>query len=212
LASAGPDQVLECTGERGAVARLDASGSTDADSTPGTNDDIASFAWSQQGALLASGQAASLTLALGAHAVSLTVTDEAGEESSDTATIDVRDTTVPSIASIAADPATIAPSDHGLVPVAIDVVAEDRCDPAPSCKIVSVTSNRPAPGSGRGNGKPDVIISDGGPKTSPARLGVLLRADRAGHTYRINVSCADAAGNASLRQTTVTVAKKGVAP
>jgi hypothetical protein len=211
VASAGPDQVLECTGERGADARLDASGSTDPDSTPGTNDDIASFAWSQQGAPLASGQTASLTLPLGAHAVSLTVTDGAGEESSDTATIDVKDTAIPSIASIEANPATLSPS-HGLAPVAINVVAEDRCDPAPSCRIVSVTSNRPAPGSGRGNDRPDVIISDRGPKTSPARLGVLLRADRVGHTYRINVSCADAAGNASLRQTTVTVAKKGVAP
>lgn len=212
VASAGPDQVLECAGERGAVVRLDASSSTDPDSTPGTNDDIASFAWSQQGAPLASGQTASVALPLGAHAVSLTVVDVAGEESSDTATIEVRDTTVPSITSIAANPAAIAPSGHGLVPVAIDVVAEDLCDPSPSCRIVSVTSNRPAPGSGRGNGRPDVLISDRGPKTSPARLGVLLRADRAGQTYTINVSCADAAGNASLRQTTVTVAKKGVTP
>jgi hypothetical protein len=212
VASAGPDQVLECTGERKAVARLDASGSTDPDSTPGSNDDISSFAWSEQGAPLASGPSASVALPLGAHAVSLTVADEAGEESSDTATIEVKDTTIPSIASIAADPATLSPSNRGLVLVAINVVAEDRCDPPPSCKIVSVTSNRPAPGSGRGNGRQDVIISDRGPKTSPARLGVLLRADRAGHTYRINVSCADAAGNASLRQTTVTVAKKGVTP
>jgi hypothetical protein len=216
VASAGPDQVVECTGERRAVVRLDASASTDPDSTPGTNDDIASFAWSQQGAPLASGQTASIALPLGAHVVALTVMDEAGEESSDTVTIDVEDTTVPTITSIEADPATISPSNHGLVPVAINVVAEDRCDPSPSCKIVSVTSSKPAPGSARGIARPNVFISDRGPKTSPARLGVLLRADRSGpgpgQTYTINVSCEDAAGNASLGQTTVTVAKKGVAP
>jgi hypothetical protein len=130
------------------------------------------------------------------------------------ATIDVRDTANPAIVSIVADPAVIASSNHKLVPVAIRVAAEDRCDAAPSCQIVSVTSRDPIPGSGRGPGRTDVIISDRGPTTSPATLGVLLRADRAvsgsGRTYTINVSCTDAAGNASLEQTTVTVAKKGV--
>jgi hypothetical protein len=41
VASAGADQVLECEGDRRATANLDGSASTDADSTPGTNDDIA---------------------------------------------------------------------------------------------------------------------------------------------------------------------------
>lgn len=64
--SAGPDQILECTGDLQAAARLDASGSTDPDSTLGTNDDIASFDWSEQGRLLTSGPTASIPFPLGA--------------------------------------------------------------------------------------------------------------------------------------------------
>jgi len=121
----------------------------------------------------------------------------------------VRDATPPEISSIVANPSRLDAPDHELVPVSIIAVADDRCDAAPSCKIVSVTSSDRGPGFRSRIGRPDVVISDPGPETSPARLGVMLRAGRTGpgsrRIYTINVSCADAAGNVSSGQTTVTV-------
>lgn len=208
-ADAGPDQVLECTGDLQATARMDGLASTDPDSTPGTNDDVTTFDWSEQGRLLASGPAASIPLSLGRHAVSLKVTDKGGVTGFDTAIVTVEDTTPPRIDAIAASPATLSPPNHKLVPVSIAVVATDACDRAPACTIVSVTSSEPVPGRGRGTGGPDVVITDPGPQLSPARLAVLLRAEGVsvghGRTYAIDVACDDAAGNAFTGRTTVTV-------
>jgi len=101
------------------------------------------------------------------------------------------------------------PPDHKLVSISIAVVATDVCDAAPKCQIVSVTANEPVLGPGSGNTTPDWIISDPGPKASPATLGVQLRAERAGggtgRIYTINVSCSDASGNATPGSTTVSV-------
>ena len=95
VADAGPDQVLECSGDGTATAALDGSASTDVDSTPRTHDDVVSFVWSENGTTLASGVAASVSLALGAHEVLLTATDKAGATATDGATITVQDTTPP---------------------------------------------------------------------------------------------------------------------
>lgn len=208
-ADAGPDQILECTDNLQATARLDGLASTDPDSTPGTNDDITTFDWSEQGRPLASGPVASIPLSLGRHPVSLKVTDKGGVTGFDTAIVTVADTTPPRIDTIVASPATLSPPNHKFVPVSITVVASDRCDRAPACTIVSVTSGEPVPSRGRGTGSPDVVITDPGPRSSPARLAVLLRAEgvRVGRerTYAIDVACGDAAGNAITGRATVTV-------
>jgi VCBS repeat protein len=199
IARAGADQVLECSGDRRAAARLDASGSTDPD------DAIASFDWSEQGTPLASGETATISLPLGRHEVALTVTDTSGAESSDAAIITVQDTGTPRIDSILARPEPFSPPQHGFVPVAITAVATDSCDTAPSCRIVSVDSGA---GVGRRTGRVDSILVDPGPKASPAVLGVLLRAAGPPRIYTIDVSCADAAGNEVSDRTIVTVTSR----
>jgi len=124
-------------------------------------------------------------------------------------TVTVQDATPPVIESIVANPKTLWPPNHELVPVSITAAATDICDAATNCKVVSVNSNEPVLGSGSGDTSPDWIINDPGPKVSPAKLGVLLRAERmgggTGRAYTISVSCSDAAGNTRLGQTTVTV-------
>ena len=97
VADAGPDQVLECTGDVKATAALDGSASTDVDSTPRTNDDIVGFVWSEYGTTLASGETGSVPLPLGEHGVLLTVTDKAGATGTDGTIITVQDTTPPAI-------------------------------------------------------------------------------------------------------------------
>ena len=138
-----------------------------------------------------------------------TATDQSGQSASCSFTVVVTDTVAPEIASIVANPDTLWPPNHKLVPVSITATATD-CDPSTTCRIVSVSSNE----SDRDHDSnkhhdPDWIITDPGPKVSPAVLGVQLRAEREGHgsgrVYRIDVSCADAAGNTTAGYVTVTV-------
>jgi len=146
---------------------------------------------------------------LGTMTDTCTVTDLSGLSASCSLTVTVTDTVPPVIDSLVASPGTLWPPNHKLVPISITASATDRCDPSLSCRIVSVTANEPVLGPGSGNTDPDWIITDPGPKVSPAMLGVELRAERAGggtgRVYRIDATCADASGNNTAGSTTVTV-------
>src|SRR5215813_8708454 len=146
---------------------------------------------------------------LGTRTDTCTVTEQSGLSASCSFTVTVTDTVPPVIASTSASPDTLWPPNHKLVPISITVSASDNCDPSPSCRIVSVTANEPVLGPGSGNTEPDWVIADPGPKVSPAVLGVELRAERAGggsgRVYRIDATCADASGNATGGDTSVTV-------
>jgi HYR domain len=146
---------------------------------------------------------------LGTTTDTCTVTEQSGFSASCSFTVTVTDTVPPVIASIVASPDTLWPPNHKLVPVSITASATDNCDPSLSCRIVSVSANEPVLGPGSGNTDPDWVITDPGPKVSPAMLGVALRAERAGggtgRVYRIDTTCADASGNTTAGATTVTV-------
>ena len=70
VADAGEDQTVEC----GVPAILDGSGSTDPDSTEGTNDDIVLFEWFLGRQKLGEGETIRWKLPLGTNAVTLKVT------------------------------------------------------------------------------------------------------------------------------------------
>ncbi len=87
-ADAGADQELECTGAAGISVILDGSGSTDADSTPGTNDDIVRFEWWEDfgrptAARLGEGKVLEAILSGGFHVLTLQVTDGYGARDTD---------------------------------------------------------------------------------------------------------------------------------
>jgi hypothetical protein len=88
-----------------------------------------------------------------------------------------------------------------MVPVSLDVELVDLIDPAPSARIVTVSSNEPVDGSDDGNTSPDWEIT--GPLT------VALRAERSGEgtgrIYTITVEATDAAGNVTMRTVSVSV-------
>jgi len=102
---AGPDQTIEARVPWGAKVRLDGSASTDADSKPGTNDDITQFNWYKQTdpcnpnakTALAAGPVLDCNLPLGTHTFILKVTDMAGESGTDRVKIIVQDTTPPTV-------------------------------------------------------------------------------------------------------------------
>jgi subtilisin len=77
-AKAGSDQTLHDSGNDGVeTVALNGSSSTDPDGS------IASYVWSEGGTSIATGATASISLAVGAHTITLTVTDNGGATSSD---------------------------------------------------------------------------------------------------------------------------------
>jgi hypothetical protein len=104
IADAGPDQTVEAQAPWGATVTLDGSGSSDADSTPYTNDDITDFNWYQPDPCdpnadvsLGNGRIVDCNLSIGEHIIILEVMDKAGALDVDEITIIVHDTTPPDI-------------------------------------------------------------------------------------------------------------------
>jgi hypothetical protein len=120
----------------------------------------------------------------------------------DEVVIEVVDTTPPEIRSAIPTPSELWSPNHKMVPVVVAVDVHDICDATPTCRIVSVTSNEPANGSGDGNTPVDWEIT--------GVLTLSLRAERSGNgngrVYTITVECIDDSGNAARKATTVTVA------
>ncbi len=129
-ANAGPDVSVECASPAGTEIHLDGSGSTDADSNPGTHDDIIAFEWFRDLGLstelnLGSGERLSVTLPLGTHRVSVRVTDTTGASGTDEVLVSVLDTTPPAL--ICPAPAAAECAGPGGVPVELVASASDTC-------------------------------------------------------------------------------------
>lgn len=188
-------RTLECV-NGGAVASLDATGSSDVDGT------IVHYRWTSA-AGDATGSSASKAFPLGTTVISLVVEDNDAATDDATATVTVADTEPPAIA-MAVSPTELWPANSRMVRVAKGVSTTDGCDPAPALNVV-VTSNEPenAPGDGNTPADWDVVGNQDG------TYDVYVRAERSGsgsgRVYTITATAADANGNGRVRTGTVTV-------
>jgi hypothetical protein len=145
VADAGEDIIAECSGDDSATVILDGSLSSDPDSTPGTNDDIVLFEWFEDfglssEVLLGTGETLEISFPLGAHAITLRVTDDRDESSTDEMTVEIVDTTPPSGSiTFPEDGACFGPGD-------LPVVIED--DFTDICSDDLVRTYEPGPGPG----------------------------------------------------------------
>jgi hypothetical protein len=211
IASLAGARVFECSGPGGGLVSLDASGSADVDSSPGTHDDLASFEWFEDfGApgerRLGSGEHLGVTLPVGAHHVTLLVTDSAGETDAAGALVTVQDLLPPAL-TISANPPLLWPPDHRMVSIAVSWNVRDLCEPSVGVALLSATSSEAddAPGAGDGTTIHDIQGAEIG--TPDASLN--LRAERAaggpGRTYELTYVAIDSTGNASTGVVTVSV-------
>jgi hypothetical protein len=202
---------VECTGPSGAVVTLDGRGSTDPDSTPGTQDDIVSYEWLEnagtpQERLLGSGPYLTVTLPLGAHAILLRVTDTKQATGTATALVTVRDTVSPTL-TLAADPSVLWPPNHRLVPVHLSWQVSDVCDPAVTARLTSVSSSELVDAAGDADGRTTGDIDSADVGTSDQEI--LVRAERSalgpGRTYIVTYMAQDASGNSASAMAAITV-------
>ncbi len=174
--------VLEATSAAGATATFSAT-ATDA-----------------TGATITYSHASGSTFALGTTTVTATATDAAGNQSSATFTVTVRDTTAPTFTSLTTNAPSLWPPNHKMVSVTVTGNATDAAG-AVSYRIVSVTSNEPDNGLGDGDTANDIKIT--------GAMTVDLRAERAakgkGRVYTITVEATDATGNKTTKTVTVGV-------
>ena len=179
------DVTLEATGPGGAVATYAA---TARDAVSGEVD---------VGFSIPSGS----TFPLGTTVVTVTAVDGADNTASGIFIVTVRDTTPPTLETLAASPASLWPPNHGMVPITVAAAVSDAVDASPATRIVSVASNEPLNGTGDGDTAPDWQIT--------GNLAVELRAERsgsgAGRVYTIAVESRDAAGNTSTKTVQVAV-------
>jgi hypothetical protein len=192
----GGDRTVEAGSSCKARVTLDGSCSSDADSTPGTNDDINDFDWYLVDAcdpnfkdLLGSGEIIDCNLPLGEHDIVLEVTDKAGAFDVNEVTIIVEDTTPPEF-SLAVEPDVLWPANHRMVKITPSWEVSDNCDEWPEVSLVSITVAT----------EDDIQIGD---------EGIWLRAERSergiGRVYTISYQAVDDSGNVTVNSTTVTV-------
>jgi hypothetical protein len=201
-ANAGQDSTSECASSSGAMMTLDGSASTDADSSPGTNNDIVTFEWSEyygspDQIMLGTREILDVSLPLGKHTITLKVTDSVGQTDTDKVIKTVVDTTPPDI-SINVKPDTLWPPNHKMIDVEATVIATDICS-TPSIVLSSIASDEPddAPGNGDGHTINDIQEADIG----TADFNFKLRAERSGtrdaRTYTVMYTAKDLSGNSS---------------
>jgi len=198
VVNAGPDITVEQETHEGTQVILNGT----ATNTVSTR---FNFTWSENGTVLKSEANVTNTMLiytfnLGTHVVTLSATDEAGNTGTDSVTVTVVDTTPPEIA-ISATPNILWSPNHKYVEVTINVTVYDKCDPSPTIKFVSITSNEPDNDVGDGNTVNDIVIIND--------FTFNLRAERSGtgsgRTYTLTYEATDASGNNTTATVTIEV-------
>jgi hypothetical protein len=188
----------ECTSPSGATVVLDGSGSSDPSSTPGTSDGIVRFDWFEDlglatQTLLGTGEVLSVTLPLGAHAITLRVTDTLGQTAVDALVVTVRDTTPPELL-VGLSPDLLWPPNHRMVDVTASWTATDLCS-TPTVVLVSVSSNEPDDGQDDGSTVDDIQGAVPGSADAQFELRAERRSSGGGRLYAVAYTATDAAGN-----------------
>jgi hypothetical protein len=130
------------------------------------------------------------TFAMGTTTVQCNTSDTRGNTAVGSFTITVRDTTPPSIFSIAASPSSLWPPNHQMVTVNVTVGAVDLPGATLISRVISVSSSQPINGTGDGDTSPDWVLGSG--------LSVQLRSERSqgvDRVYTLTVETVDQSGN-----------------
>jgi hypothetical protein len=201
---------VECESAGQARVVLNGSASYDEDDEPGIFRDIVSHSWQIENpdtgelAPLAPGSSVEVTLPVGTHQLWLEVVDRTGAAGLASTTVDVVDTTPPSI-GLALTPMNLWPPDHRMVEISAAASAADGCRGV-SVLLESIASDEPDNGVGDGDIENDIQGAD---LMSPD-YEFLLRAERSGtgdgREYVVTYQAIDKSGNSTAVTSVVRVA------
>ncbi len=206
VANAVREGDVECQSTGGAEVVLDGSSSSDADSTPGSSDDVVSYGWYEDLGLptmrfIGDGKIRRTTLPLGAHDISLLVRDRAGKPSIDNFVVNVVDTMSPHL-EIRPSPNVLWPPDNRLAPIRVEALATDSCGAA-RFELESIQSNEPL--SDSSSGAPDVVDADFGTGDVTFQLRAERLGNGTGRIYSVRYRAMDASGNPTSIESRITV-------
>ncbi|MFP5263111.1 MAG: alpha-amylase family glycosyl hydrolase [Blastocatellia bacterium] len=143
--------------------------------------------------------AAGTMVGAGAHVITVTATDRAGNSNTCATVLNVIDDAPPTVTAVGVDKPVLRPANHKMVSVRVNYLAVDNCGPV-TCAL-GVSSNEPVNGTDDGDTAPDWEVVDA--------HNVRLRSERAGaaggRVYTITVTCSDPSGNSTVKTVTVTV-------
>ena len=185
--TAPSDIVKECTSSLGTPVTLGAA----------TTNDIcwSSVAVSNNGPAL---------FPLGMTMVNWTATDGSNNSTIVPQKVTIQDTTPPTL-TVSVTPSVLWPPDHRLIRIRANISVSDICDPNPTVRLISITSNEPDEGLGDGDTSSDIQGAAFG--TDDRQF--FLRAERSGlgnnRIYTIKYEARDQSGNTTIVQVTVTV-------
>jgi len=197
VANAGPDQILECAGPGGTPATLNGSASTDPDGS------ALSYVWTNEaGSVVGTTAIAQVSVTMGMHTFTLTVTDAASLTSTATTHVTVQDTIAPTL-RVSLSPDNLWPPNHKLVPITATVVLSDTCDANPAVELVSITSSDPLDAD-------DVQALGGGPvpfgtDVRAFQLSAEKSPSQAVRIYTVTYAAKDASGNTTTATAQVQV-------
>jgi hypothetical protein len=191
--SAPPKVTAECTGPNGQAVTLGTATASDVcDPSPEITNDAPQL------------------FKLGTIDVHWTATDDSGNTGTATQQVKIQDTTPPDL-HIVLSPTVLWPPDHKLVPITATITVTDICDPNPTVKLISITSNEPDNGLGDGDTAGDIQGADFGKDDRT----FMLRAERSGNgngrIYTVTYQATDASGNTTTKTATVIVPKSQAA-
>ncbi|HXV75754.1 MAG TPA: hypothetical protein VD788_05490 [Candidatus Polarisedimenticolaceae bacterium] len=141
---------------------------------------------------------------IGTTNVTWTATDQSDNVGSDTQSVEVVDTTPPSLA-VWSTPSVLWSPNHKMIDIVVSVEVSDVCDSEVGVKLVSIDSNEPPNGNGDGNTQPDFDHADFGTDDRRFRLRAERKGNGDGRVYTIVYAATDDSGNETLASTTVTV-------
>ncbi len=191
-ADAGAGIIAECAGPEGASVTLDGSGSSDPDGD--------SLSWTWTGPFgTVEGASPTVTIPIGTWEIDLVVSDGQVSSEKDSVTVVVQDN-APPLMRVTPAPAVLWPPDRRMVPVSLDVLVRDLCDPAPSVALTGVASTEPGMGGGSQIADADLGTDDRAIRLQAARDG-----NGPGRIYLVTYRVVDQTGNSATRTMTVTV-------
>jgi uncharacterized repeat protein (TIGR01451 family) len=112
---------------------------------------------------------------------------------------------VPPTLTLSLSETTLWPPNHRLVDIAAAITVTDNCDPNPTVRLVSITSNEPDNGLGDGDTSGDIQGAAFGTDDRQFRLRAERSGAGSGRVYIVLYEARDAGGNTTQGQATVRV-------